>query len=107
MLADGTRTGTASYGSSTDYQRAPEPGYSAAVAADERDGGRGTLDRTAANLPLSTIARPDLTDCSGRPRAFTIPTRTPGVHRPPACAAVAVLALLTAATAARTSNCPP
>ena len=107
MLADGTRTGTASYGSSTDYQRARNPATAPPWRPMSAMAGVARWTGRPANLPLSTIARPDLTDCYGRPRAFTIPTRTPGVHRPPACAAVAVLALLTAATAARTSNCPP
>ena len=36
--------------------RGPGPRCSPAVAADERDGGRGTLDRTAARLPFRAIA---------------------------------------------------
>jgi len=50
--------------------RGPGPRCSPAVAADERDGGRGTLDRTAARLPFRAIA--DRTSSLLRPAAAAI-----------------------------------
>ena len=60
MLPGDTRTGTAGYGSRTDLPAGLDSCCSPAVAADERDGGRGTLDRTAARLPFRAIADSDL-----------------------------------------------
>ena len=57
MLAGGTPTGTAGYGTRTASPRGPpEPRLRPAVAADERDGGRDMPDRTAAKLPSGTLA---------------------------------------------------
>lgn len=56
MLAGGTPTGTAGYGTDGFHARAPEPRLRPAVAADERDGGRDMPDRTAAKLPSAALA---------------------------------------------------
>jgi hypothetical protein len=56
MLAGGTPTRTADYGTRTASPRGPGPRLRPAVAADERDGGRDTPDRTAAKLPSAALA---------------------------------------------------
>ena len=54
MLAGGARTGTVGYGEHDGPPRGPWTRAAGAVAADERDGGLGALDMSAANSTVGT-----------------------------------------------------
>jgi hypothetical protein len=56
ILAGGTPTGTAGYGTRTASPRWPRTPAMARRRADELDRGRDTPDRTAAKLPSAALA---------------------------------------------------